>query len=177
MPFCYSGLSGVWVGGCMQRLTLFLKKKKKKRKTWKFSSLILCIFSTFQEAPSLELGVIGHWDGPLRNRSPSLIPPTAVAHRRCPLGQLGAGLQLSRAAPSAELKSSSMPAGVMGPDRPCHCPTLLLQLFYPRTLLPQKLFPLKILRLQCLNVQAISIRSRLKGEALIWKNIKIKNLN
>lgn len=169
MPFCYSGLSGVWVGGCMQRLTLFLKKKKK---TWKFSSLILCIFSTFQEAPSLELGVIGHWDGPLRNRSPSLIPPTAVAHRRCPLGQLGAGLQLSRAAPSAELEVQLGARGSHGAGLPSSLPNVTFA-----TLLPQKLFPLKILRLQCLNVQALSIRSRLKGEALIWKNIKIKNLN
>lgn len=38
MPFCYSGLSGVWVGGCMQRLTLFLKKKKKKKNLKIFQS-------------------------------------------------------------------------------------------------------------------------------------------
>lgn len=146
MPFCYSGVFGVWVGRCMQRLTLFLKK------IWKFSNLILSqkkkkILSQFLQyvpkSPSLALDIIiGHQDGhfkrsfhPSSFHCPGLknVPPymiwwllfTAEIHSQPELKASIVHLGVP--------ESNLVQVGLTGLDCPSQCPTSLLQLFYHRS--------------------------------------------
>jgi len=54
----------------MQRLTLFLK-------ILQYNPISVSSVHV-QESPSLELDIFGHQDGPLKNRSPTLILPSAI---------------------------------------------------------------------------------------------------
>lgn len=103
MPFCYSGLFGVWVGCMYAEINFVFEENLKNFQSNPISVSLVHV----QESRSLKLDITGHQDGQLKNRSPSLILLTAVVLKMCHLTQFGAYyLQLIGGPFSAGTKNS-----------------------------------------------------------------------